>query len=122
MHDAMVVRVGERARDVAQNAHRLGDRQRAAPQPSAETLAFDVGHRIVGQPIEVTRREHGDDVRLLQRRCDADLALEAGGGHRRRQLRREELHHDLPAEAVLFSDEYPGHATAAELALERVVA
>ena len=31
MHDAVLVRVGERAREVAQDAHRLRDRQRPAP-------------------------------------------------------------------------------------------
>ncbi len=120
VHDAVLVRVRERARDVAQDAHRLGDRQRPAAQPRAQALALDERHRVVGQPVEVAGREHRDDVRLLERRGDADLALEPRRGHRRGELGREHLHDDLAAEAVLVGDEHARHAAAAELALERI--
>ena len=42
------------------------------------------------------------------------------GGHRRRELGREHLHHHLASEAVLVGDEHARHAAAAELALDRV--
>ena len=79
MHDATLVRVRKRARDVAQNAHRLGDRQRPAAKARAKALAFDVWHGIVRKPLEIPRREHRDDIGLLERGRDADLALEARG-------------------------------------------
>ena len=122
MHHAALVRIGERAGDVAQDAHRFRDRQRPPAQPYPEALALDVGHDVVRQAFEIAGGEHRHDVGLLERRGDPDLALEAGGGHRRGELRRKELHDDLPPQALLVGDEHARHAAAAELALDGVTA
>ncbi len=120
MHDAVLVRVGERARDVAEDAERLGDGERPPSEPRTQALALHVRHRVVRQAVEVTRCEHGDDVRLLERRGHADLALEAAGGHGRRELRTQQLDDDLAPEAVLVGHEHSRHPAAAQLTLEGV--
>ena len=80
VHDAALVRVGERLR-----ARRAGCSIASAigtgpcGQPRAQGLALHERHRVVRQPVDVARREHRDDVRLLERRGDADLALEPLG-------------------------------------------
>ena len=52
MDDAALVRVRQRLRDVAQDADRLGDRQRArAREPRAQRLALDERHRVVRQAV-----------------------------------------------------------------------
>ena len=120
VHDAVVVGVGERARDVAQDAHDLGDGQRPAGQPRAQAFALDERHGVVGETVDHAGREDRHDVRLLERGGDPDFALEAAGGHRRGDLGRQDLHHHLAAEPLLVGDEDPGHAATAELALEGV--
>ena len=64
--------------------------------------------------------EHRDDVRLLQRRRHADLALEALGADSGGELRREDFDDDFAAEPDFVGDEDARHAAAAELALEGV--
>ena len=67
MHDAPLVRERQGARDVAQNAHRLGDRVRATRhEPRPETLAFDKRHRVVRHAVDLTRGQERNDVRLLK--------------------------------------------------------
>ena len=79
VHDAALVRVRQRLRDVVQDADDFGDRERSAREPRAQRFAFDERHRVEGQPVRVARGEHRNDVRLLQRGDGADLALEALG-------------------------------------------
>ena len=64
--------------------------------------------------------EHGNDVRLLQRRRHSNLALEPLGADAGGELRREDFDDDLAAEADFVGDEDARHPAAAELALERV--
>ena len=66
----------------------------------AERLALDERHRVEGQPVGVARREHRDDVRLLQRGDRADLALEALRAEPERQIGRQHLHDDLALRAA----------------------
>jgi hypothetical protein len=106
----------------AKDAHRFGDRERAAREPCTEAFAFDERHRVVRQSVGLAGREHGDNVGLLERGRDADLALEPGGRHGRRQLGREQLYDDFTTKAVLVGHEHLGHATTTELALEGITA
>ncbi len=75
--DALRVGVVERLGDVAQNRHRLGDRQLAAHEPRPQRLAFDERHREVRQTVHLARGQQRDDVRMLEPRGDQDLAPEA---------------------------------------------
>jgi hypothetical protein len=61
------------------------------------------------------------DVRMLELRRELDLATEAFAVHAGREFRRQDLHHHLPVQRLLRSDEHPAHATARELALEDVI-
>ena len=120
MHDAALVRVGERLGDVAQDVDRGGDRHGPVREPRAQRLPLDERHRVVRQPVDVAGGDDGDDVRLLERRGELDLALEPLGRDRRGELGGEHLHDDLSAEPVLGGDEDARHPAAAELALDRV--
>ena len=116
----MLVGVGERPGHVAEQAHRLGERERAPGEPRAERLALDVGHGVVGQPVALARREQRDDVRVGEPRGEADLLAEALAAHRVGQLGRQDLDDHLPAERGLLGQVDAGHAAAAELALDGV--
>ena len=65
-------------------------------------------------------REERDDVGMLQRGGELDLATEALGVHAGRHLRGQHLHHDLPFELPLLSQEDATHPTAAELVFDPV--
>ena len=86
----------------------------------AQALAGDERHRVPRQPADVARAQHRDDVRLLQRGSEADLALEPLGAQPLGQLGREYLEHDAPPEARLLGHEDAAHPAAAELALQGV--
>ena len=80
MHNAALVRIGQRLRDVAQNADRLGHRHGARHESRAQRVAAHEGHGVVGQPFtRGARRQHRHDVRVLKRRPELDLARETLG-------------------------------------------
>ena len=123
VHDAVRVRVLERARHVAQHRHgRVRREPPVAAEPRAQRLALDERHRVVRQPVALPGGEHRHDVRVLQPRGDADLAREPLGAHPLGELGREHLHDDAPAERRLLGHEHARHPAAAELALEGVAA
>jgi hypothetical protein len=121
MDDPALVRVRQRAGDVAQHAHRLRNAHRARrSQARAQALALDERHRVEWHAGRFAGAEHGDDVRLLQRRGEPDLALEPLGADALRELGREELDDDFATEARLVGQEDARHAAAAELLLEGI--
>ena len=121
VNDAVRVGVAQRVGHVAQDPHGLGHRQLAvAPEPRAERLAFDERHGVVEQVARLAGGEQRDDVRMLERRGQLDLAAEPVQAHAGREFRRQHLDHDLPAELRLLRHEHPAHGTAAELAAEHV--
>ena len=120
VYDAVLVRVRERARHVAQRAHHLGHGQLARPQARAQRFALHERHREPGEPVGVAGREEGDDVRMLQPRGERDLALEALHRHAARQLRREHLEDHAPVERRLRGEEDARHPAAAQFAVYAV--
>jgi hypothetical protein len=65
VHDAALMRVGKRARDVAEDADDFGNRERSRTgQPRSERLTFDERHRVIRHAVELARGEHGNDLRL----------------------------------------------------------
>ena len=111
--------IGERARDLAEQAHRLEDREWGALlEPPAQRFAFDERHGEVRKAGDFARREERDDVRVLEAGGVADLLLEAIGTHPRRELGREELDDDPAAEPAVTGEVDAAHAAAAELAFE----
>ena len=75
MHDAMFVRVGESARDIAQHVQRVGDGQRPGlPNSFAERLTFFVRHDEEERAIGFARVVQRYDVGMTKPRGDLDLA------------------------------------------------
>ena len=64
--------------------------------------------------------QEGDDVRMLKPRGEADLALEALGAQRCRQLRGEDLDDHVSAQSALERDEHSGHAAPRQLAFDPI--
>jgi hypothetical protein len=122
VHDAGAVRVGERARHVARDVHGVVDRERPLPlEPPAEALPLDERHRVVQHAaLELAGREEGHDVRVLQPRGEADLALEPLRGEPLGEVGAEHLHDHLSPERGLVGDEDAAHPPATELPLDGV--
>ena len=121
MDDATLVGVLERARDVAEDANGVGDRERRLLRKAkSKRLALHERHRVVRQAVDVTGGEHGDDVRLLERSGHPDLPLEPVGADAGGELGREHLDDDASAEAHFVSDEDARHASTTEFTLEGV--
>ncbi len=121
VHDALPVSVGERVTHVAQDPHRIADRQLVlVGQAGAQRLALDVRHDVIEQVARRAGREQRNDVGVLQPGGELDLALEPvhvhPGGHRG----REHLHHHLPPQPHLRGEEDTTHAPAAELLVDAV--
>ena len=78
MHDAVFVRIRQRARHIAERGHTLGDRQRlTASQACAERRPVLVRHHEVQHTIGVARIVEGHDIGVAQPRGDRDLAEKA---------------------------------------------
>ena len=76
--DAAFVRVGERFRDVAEDARPLRrSAARRLGRARAQRFALDEGHRVVRESVDLAGDEDRDDVRMLEARGELDLALEA---------------------------------------------
>ena len=121
VHDAVRVGVRERVAHVAQDPHRLADRQLVLlHEPGAQRLPLHAGHDVVEEVAVRARGEQRNDMGMLQLGGELDLALEPLRAHARGHLGREHLHHHLPAEPHLLSEEHTAHAATAELGLEVV--
>ncbi len=66
MHDAAVVRVGQRVGQVQGVPHRLPDRQRLARQTHVQPFAFDQFHGDVGLAGGFAHVVDRADVRVIQ--------------------------------------------------------
>ena len=116
-----VVRVGERARDLAQHAHPVGDGKLTFTLESrAERFAVDERHREIGQPIALAGGKQRHDVRMLQPRGELDLSFEALDRYARRHLGRQDFDHHPAVKSAVFGDEDARHAAPAQLALQGV--
>ena len=120
MHHPLRVCIRERARHVAQNAHRLANRERPLLQPRAQREPIDVRHRVVRQPRRITGAQHGNDVRLLESRGELDFPREALGAHPLHEFGSDDLDHHFAPQRHLVGHEDARHPTATELALECV--
>jgi hypothetical protein len=95
-----------------------GTAERPALERARSEAPVDERHEEVRQPVELPGAEHGDDVRVLQRGGDEDLAPEPVHRHAGGELRPEHLDHHPPAELPLVGHPHARHAAAPELALE----
>ena len=99
-----------------------GDREGPVDHAVAQRRAAHERHDVVRHTIRSgTVAEHGNDVRLLQRRGELDLPRETLGAETRRQRSaREHLDHNVALEAQVAREEHARHASPTELTLERV--
>jgi len=91
-----------------------------ASEPRAQRLALDQRHGVVQQLASLAGGEERDDVGVLERRGQVDLAAEAVQAQAGREVGREHLDHYLPAEAGLLRHEHAAHGAASQLAAEHV--
>ena len=121
VHDAGVVRVGERARHVPEDANCFGDREPPAfREPLTEREPLDKRHRIEGELARVPGREERHDVRLLQPGGELNLARETLGSHVGREFGMQHLHDHGSAERDFGGDEDARHPAAREFAFDTV--
>jgi hypothetical protein len=121
MHHAVGMRIGQRARDVAEHVDAQAHRQRAfALEVVAQRLPFDKRHGVVRQVVGPAGRQQRNDVRLLERRRHPDLPLEALGTETRGQIPGEELDDDRAMQARLARHKDARHAATAQFALDNV--
>ena len=125
---AVAMGIAQGVRHVAQHPERLGHRQLAiAGEPGPQRLALDQRHGVVEQATRLTsigfpRGEQRNDVGMLERGGELDLAAESVGAQRSGEIGREDLDDDLPAQGGLPGLEDPAHAAATQLALEQIAA
>jgi hypothetical protein len=60
-------------------------------------------------------------MRVLQSRCQPNLALKARSGDVNGEIGMQNLHHDPSTESGVFGDEDARHSPAADLALDGIV-
>ena len=77
MRDPLVVRRREAVRDVKRQLNRLADRHRARVQTFPKRLAFEQLRHDEGRIGIRADVEHGEDVRVIQRRRGAGFLLES---------------------------------------------
>jgi len=121
VHDAALVRIGECARDVLHDRHRLRHGEATVREQScAERLAVDVWHDEIRQPVGDAGAQHAHDVGMLQTGRQQDLAAEPidrdGGGH----VLRKHLDGYAALQRVVERDEDARHAATLELTLDGV--
>ena len=91
-----------------------------AAETVAEALPFHIGHREPEVAPDLSRVEHGQNVRMLQPGRELDLALESLRAERGRDRGQEHLERDGALVPEVAGEVHRGHAAAAELALDEV--
>ena len=89
-------------------------------EPLPERLALGERHHVVEQAAGLSRVVEREDVGMLQRRGDLDLAEEPLAAEHRRQLGLEQLDRDPPAVLQVLGEEHDRHPAVAELPLHAV--
>src|SRR6266542_1152464 len=122
IHNAVLMRIRERAEYVSQNANGFRYRKRTAGnKPPAQRLAFDERHRVVRKSFTDAGRKYRNDAGVLELRCDLHFPPESLEIQCCGEIRREQLDDDLSPERYVLGDEEPGHARARELTLYPVL-
>jgi hypothetical protein len=114
VHHALGMRVVERVAQLGDHPRDLLGPQRTAPQEPRERLPVHVLHDdqdalVVGRGVE-----HRDQVRMVQRRPELRLAVEALCDVLR-AIGVQALHGHLAAEPLVLAQENGGHASRAEM-------
>jgi hypothetical protein len=120
VHHTAPVRVGERPRDVAQHAGRVGDGERPrAGHAAPQCLALHVAHHEEDDVAVRLDGVHGHDVGVRQSGRRACLTQEALAEVRlTRERRRQQLDRHVPVERQIARENHDAHAAAPELVLD----
>lgn len=116
VHDALLVRRGQRLRDLAGELHGLGGRQGTLCQPLLERLPLQQLHDGVGDVAFMAENEDGEDVGVGKRCHGPGLPLEPcqGLGVVGDPL-GDQLHRHLPPETCIPGAIDLPHATGPQL-------
>jgi len=121
MDHAVPVREVEGGGDRAGDAERLIERQLAVPlQALTETLALDVGHHVIEEPVRFPGIDECENVRVLELCREADLSQKPLGAEHGGKLGPQHLERDRAVVLEISGEVDRGHAAAAKLALDRV--
>ena len=111
VHDALVVRGPQRARDRERDLDRLARGQRAAPEPVAQRLALEQLHGREHRAVRLAELVDRQDVRVREGGDGLGLALEAAERLRVvREVAREHLHGDVAVQPRVAGVEHDAHA------------
>ena len=115
VNDAVLVRRFERIGDLMPDVQRLADRDRPPGDPLGERVAVDELEDERGRAVHVLEAIDGTDVRMIQRRQQARLAVEAGAplGIGREEARKD-LDRDIAPELRVARAVHLAHAAHAE--------
>ena len=89
-------------------------------QLGAQRLTLDQWHRVPHEVLNVPCVQERNDVRVLQRGRELDLAAEPLRVHPRGHLRGQHLHDDFAGELHVLDHEDAAHPTTAQLPLDTV--
>ncbi len=121
MNHAALVRVVERVRHLARDLQSVLERQLlVALQPVAQRLALHVGHDVVQDACGFAGVVDGDDVGVIERGGDLDLAQEPLGAECRGELGSHDFDGYLAAVLQVLGEMDDGHPPRAERALQAV--
>ena len=121
VHHTPFVRVGQRARDLASNAHRLFHRQPVVPaEPLPHRVTLDVRHDVVELVVRLPRIVNGENVRMLKACGELDLAQKALCAERVRQLVVQHLDCDETLVPNVVRQVDRCRSTTADLALQDI--
>ena len=95
-------------------------RGRLAVEPGAERLALDERHREPEMPVGLTGVVDPDDVCVLERCDELDLAVESLGADRVAEVRVQDLYRDVAIVPDVMGDIHGCHAARPQLAPDRV--
>jgi hypothetical protein len=122
VHDAALVGRLERLGDLQRDLQRLVPRERAAREPLREVLPLDELHRQEAHTVRFVKTVDRRDARVVQRRQQLRLALEAGQPLRAlREHRGQDLDRHLAVERGVERFPHHPHATLADLLDDAVV-
>ena len=121
MDDAVLVGVLQGAADFAGDLERGVERKLLFPrEPLPERLALGERHHVVEQAVGLSRVVERENVGVLERRGDLDLAEEPLAAEDGRQLGLEQLDGDPPAVLQVLGEKDDRHPAVAELPLDPV--
>jgi len=119
--DPLPVGVVKRARHLAGDPHRIGDRQLLLPrQPVPQRFPLHVRHHVEQEAVGLAAVVQRQDVGVLEVGGGGDLGDEALGADHGGQFGAEDLDGDLAPVLEVLGEVHGGHAAGAELPLDAV--